>query len=214
LYVGVPDLQGTNSGPQVHLRRGCEPIGGTNSSAPHLVILNFYLDSYLFRSLVAQGLEQIFTEKGLTHSGPREALPEVWEQLPLSYRMSTAGPLGGGARDPGIPTINVKNDDGRPPGRRCQRSGSTHQQQINVDGGPLGTQKTSMVDPLGGGVGDLGAHTINARNVDGGPLGGDAGDPRVPTINAINFDGGPPGRRCRRSRSAHHQREKRRQRDP
>jgi hypothetical protein len=45
LYAGVPDLQGTNSGPQAHLRRACEPTSGVNSSTPHLVILNFLLGS-------------------------------------------------------------------------------------------------------------------------------------------------------------------------
>jgi hypothetical protein len=30
LYVGVSDLQGTDSGPRAHLRRGCEPTGGDN----------------------------------------------------------------------------------------------------------------------------------------------------------------------------------------
>jgi hypothetical protein len=43
--------------------------------------------------------------------------------------------------------------------------------------------KTSMVGPLEGGAKDLGASTIKAKNV----------------------DDGPSGRRCRRSRSAHHQ---------
>jgi hypothetical protein len=38
---------------------------------------------------------------------------------------------------------------------------------------------------MGGANGDLGASTINIKNVDGGPLGGaGAGDPRASTINA------------------------------
>jgi hypothetical protein len=41
LYAGVPALQGTDSGPWTHLRRGCEPAGGANSSAPRSVILSF-----------------------------------------------------------------------------------------------------------------------------------------------------------------------------
>jgi hypothetical protein len=44
LYVGVPDLQGTDSGPQAHLGRGNEPAGGTNYSTPRSVI-NFLLGS-------------------------------------------------------------------------------------------------------------------------------------------------------------------------
>jgi hypothetical protein len=30
LYVGVPGLQGTDSGPQTHLMRRYEPVGGAN----------------------------------------------------------------------------------------------------------------------------------------------------------------------------------------
>jgi hypothetical protein len=74
-----------------------------------------------------------------------------------------------------------------------------------------------MAAPLGGGAKDLGAPTINTKNVNGGPpwealreiwerpslthkmsttgpLGGDVRDPGAPTINAKNIDGGPPGR--------------------
>jgi hypothetical protein len=50
---------------------------------------------------------------------PWDASLEVWELLPLSYRMSMAGPMGGNVRDPGEATINTKSIDGRPPGRRC-----------------------------------------------------------------------------------------------
>jgi hypothetical protein len=50
---------------------------------------------------------------------PWDALLEVWELLPLSYRMSMAGPMGGNVRDLGEATINTKSIDGRPPGRRC-----------------------------------------------------------------------------------------------
>jgi hypothetical protein len=52
-----------------------------------------------------------------------------------------------------------------------------------------------MTDPLGGGVGDPGAPTINTKNVDGDPLGGDVGDPGASTINAKDIDGGAPERR-------------------
>jgi hypothetical protein len=40
LYVGVPGLQGTDSGPRAYLGRGCEPTGGVNSSTPRSIILN------------------------------------------------------------------------------------------------------------------------------------------------------------------------------
>jgi hypothetical protein len=85
-----------------------------------------------------------------------------------------------------------------------------------------------MTTPLGGIVGDPGAPTTNAKNVDGGPperrcrrsesahhqrkkmsmmapLGGNAEDLGASTINAKNVDGKPPWRRCQRSGSAHHQ---------
>jgi hypothetical protein len=41
-----------------------------------------------------------------------------------------------------------------------------------------------------------------------GALGGDDGDPGAPTINTKNVDGGSPRKRCRRSKSAHHQHKK------
>jgi hypothetical protein len=65
-------------------------------------------------------------------------LSEIQERPPLTQKMSTVGPTGGGGsvRDLGAPTINARNVDGT---------------------------------PLGGAVGDLGTLTINAKNVDGGP---------------------------------------------
>jgi hypothetical protein len=41
-----------------------------------------------------------------------------------------------------------------------------------------------------------------------GPQGGDVGDPGASTINARNVDGGTPGRQCQTSGSTHHQRKK------
>jgi hypothetical protein len=49
----VPDPQGINSGPRAHLKRGNEPAGGATISPPHVAILNFYLGSYLYKSLAA-----------------------------------------------------------------------------------------------------------------------------------------------------------------
>jgi hypothetical protein len=104
-------------------------------------------------------------------------------------------PLGGGARGPGTPTINAKNVDGGPLGRRCRRSGSAHHQRKKrrrhapwevmpeVQERPPSMQKILMAGPVGGGAEGLGAPTINIKNV----------------------DGEPPGRRCRRSGSVHHQ---------
>jgi hypothetical protein len=34
MYTRVPDLQGTDSGPQAHLGRGSEPAGGANIFFP------------------------------------------------------------------------------------------------------------------------------------------------------------------------------------
>jgi hypothetical protein len=75
--------------------------------------------------------------------------------------MSTVGSLGGGAKDPRVPTTQLEYVDGSPLGRRCQRSGSAYHQR----------KKTSTVGHLGGSVGDPGAPTINTKNVDGGPSG-------------------------------------------
>jgi hypothetical protein len=94
------------------------------------------------------------------------------------------GPLGGDARDPEALTTNAKKE------------------------------KMLTIGPLGGGVGNLGAPTINAENVDDGPLGGVIGDPGASTINTKNVDDAPPGRGYQRSESVHHQCKKRRRRGP
>jgi hypothetical protein len=64
------------------------------------------------------------------------------------------GPLGGGGRDPGVATMNVKNIDGGPLGRRWWRYGNKR---------PSSMQETSTMVPLGGNARDLGAPTINAK---------------------------------------------------
>jgi hypothetical protein len=62
---------------------------------------------------------------------------------------------------------------------------------------PPSAQKTSIVDPLGGGaVGDPGEPTIITKNVDDRSLGGDVGDSGVPTIKIKNVNGRPLRRRC------------------
>jgi hypothetical protein len=131
-----PHLTNTTLFPQAHLRRGSEPVGGANSWAPHRVILNLLLDSYLSRSFSsARTRKKSFTEKCPAYRGPLGALLEIEERLPLSCMTSTAAPLRGsaGAGGPGAPTIN--------------------------------TVKMSTVAPLGGGAkaGGPGVHTINAR---------------------------------------------------
>jgi hypothetical protein len=121
-----------------------------------------------------------------------------------------AGLVGGGAGDPGAPTINAKKRRWRPP--------------WGVPDGDLGPPTTYVggVDgePLGGANRDSGAPTTYVRDIDGRPLGrqyrrsgsahinaksANAGGPRVLTIKAKNVDGGPHGGRCQRSGSAHHQ---------
>jgi hypothetical protein len=64
------------------------------------------------------------------------------------------GPLASAEGDLGAPTINVKNIDDGPPGRRCRRFRSTYHQH----------EETSTTSPLGDvGVVVPGAHTINAK---------------------------------------------------
>jgi hypothetical protein len=43
LYMGIPDLQGTDSGPRTYLGGGSEPIGGANIFFPHTTFLKFHL---------------------------------------------------------------------------------------------------------------------------------------------------------------------------
>jgi hypothetical protein len=132
------------------------------------------------------------------------------------------GRLGGDDEDPGAPTNYLEDVDGEPTGRRYRRSGSAHHQRKKC-------RRRALWDP--------GAPTINAKKHRRsarweampeiwecpsstrktsmvGPLGGGDGDPGTPTINAKNIDSGPPRRRCRRSKSAHHQRKKCRWRPP
>jgi hypothetical protein len=63
-----------------------------------------------------------------TAGPPWEAVLEVHERPPSMQKMSMAGPLRGGARGLGARTINVRNINGRPLGRRCRRSRSAHHQ--------------------------------------------------------------------------------------
>jgi hypothetical protein len=90
LYVGVLGLQGTDSGPWGHLRRGYEPAGGANSSAPDRLSWFFLLRNVL---LIVP---------------PWEALPEILKWLPLSCRTLMTRSLECGAGDPVAPTINAK----------------------------------------------------------------------------------------------------------
>jgi hypothetical protein len=71
--VGVPTFQGADRGPRAHLGRGCEPVGGSNFSVPHSVILSFY---------------------SAVDGGPQE-VPElmVRECLPSMLRNNDDGPL-------------------------------------------------------------------------------------------------------------------------
>jgi hypothetical protein len=58
-----------------------------------------------------------------------EAMPEIREYPPSTQKMSTVGPLGGSAGGSGAATIKIKNIDGGPPGRWCQRFRSAHYQR-------------------------------------------------------------------------------------
>jgi hypothetical protein len=88
-------------------------------------------------------------------------MSEIRERPPSMQKLSMIGPLGGGAEDPGAPTINIKNIDGDPPWLAV----------LEIREHPPSTQKMLMAGPLGGGVGDPGAPTINAKNVDSEPPG-------------------------------------------
>jgi hypothetical protein len=123
-----------------------------------------------------------------------DSVPVVRERLPSTQKMSMVCTLGGVARGSGVPPIHAKNVDGRPPGRRGRRSGSTRHQH-----------KKYRWRAQGGGVRGPGAPTINTKNVE------------VPPWEAVlevqeclpsmpkNIDDRPHGRRCQRSESAHHQ---------
>jgi hypothetical protein len=102
----------------------------------------------------------------------------------------------------------------RPPSMKKCRRRTPCEAVSEVRERPLSMQKTLTAGPLGDGAGVSGAPTINVKNVNGEPLGGDAEGPGAPTINTKNVDGGLPGRRCRRSRSAHHQHKKYRRQTP
>jgi hypothetical protein len=114
---------------------------------------------------------------------PWEVMPEVQERPPSMQKILTAGPVGGGAEGLRAPTINIKNVDGEPPGRRCRRSGSVHHQHKKhqrhaprrrcrrSESTHNQRKKTSMVAPLGGSVEGPRASTINVKNVDGGAPG-------------------------------------------
>jgi hypothetical protein len=74
---------------------------------------------------------------------------------------------------------------------------------------PPSTQKTSTTTPLGRGAKDLGASTINAKNIDGGPPRRRCRRSGSTHHQCKKVDGGPLGRRCQRSKSAHHKRKER-----
>jgi hypothetical protein len=127
-------------------------------------------------------------------------------------------PFGGGARDPRAPTINAKNVDGRPPGRRCRRSESIHNQRRKcrrrppwevvpeIWERPPSTLKNVNSGPPWEAVTEIREHPPSTQtNINGGPLGGGARDPGAPTINDKKCRWRGLGRRCRRSESAHHQ---------
>jgi hypothetical protein len=62
LYVGVPGLQGTDSGPRVHLGRGNEPadVGPTLQHSTRLSTFCLAVEAiaFIFMSLAVQGLKK------------------------------------------------------------------------------------------------------------------------------------------------------------
>jgi hypothetical protein len=96
------------------------------------------------------------------------------------------GPLGVVPIGLGAPTIQCKNIDGEPPGRRCQISGSAHHS----------TQKHRRQAPWEAMV-EIKEHPpLNAKTLMVGPLGGGARDPGAPTTQRKNINDGAPGRQC------------------
>jgi hypothetical protein len=73
LYAGVPGLQGTDSGPRGHLRRGSEPAGGANFLAPRSVILIF-----------CSAVDEAPTINVKTSTAGPQEVPElkIWEHPP------------------------------------------------------------------------------------------------------------------------------------
>jgi hypothetical protein len=130
-------------------------------------------------------------------------MTEIRERPPSTQTMSMEGPLGGGAGDPGVPTINTKNVDDGPPGGGARDLGASTNNTKNIDGGPPWevmpeiqehpplTQKTSTVDPLGGGARDPRAPTINAKKYQRGPLGPHVGSSLHPGFErcVVNLHG-------------------------
>jgi hypothetical protein len=102
-------------------------------------------------------------------------------------KSSTVAPLGGGARDPRVPTINAKKYRWRAP------------LEVVLE---IREHPPSTVGPLRGGDGDLGVPTINTKNIDGGPCGRWCRRSGSAHHQHKNINCGPHGRRCR---SADHQ---------
>jgi hypothetical protein len=58
------------------------------------------------------------TLRNIDDGPPWEAVPEIQKRSPSTLRNIDCGTLGGDDEDPGAPTINDRNIDGGPPGRR------------------------------------------------------------------------------------------------
>jgi hypothetical protein len=65
---------------------------------------------------------------GVLTSMQKVPMPEVRECSPSKQKMLMVGPMAVGARGLGALTINTKNNDGEPPERQFQMSGSVHHQ--------------------------------------------------------------------------------------
>jgi hypothetical protein len=154
LYARVNYLQGTDSGPQAHLRRGNEPVGGAIISYLLLVVVE------LSESLVVQGPEK---------------------KLHVVPGRSRGGSPGGGVGGPSAPTTYVDDVDGGPLGvvpeireRPSPMLKTSMTAPLGGDAGDSGAHTTYLEDvnggPLGGDVEGLGAPTTYLEYVDGEPL--------------------------------------------
>jgi hypothetical protein len=129
---------------------------------------------------------------------------EVRERPPPILNTSMAGPLGGDDGDPGVPTINAKNIDDRPPGRLCQRSESVHHQRKKCRRRPPRRwcrrsesahhqhKKCQRWAPWEA-MTEIQEHPPSTQKMSmAGLLRGGDGDPGASTINTKNIDGRPP----------------------
>jgi hypothetical protein len=102
-----------------------------NSNTWNLICNNFNLN-FIYRIVclyVCVCAFSLYRESPDMILGDEPIISEVVLSQPSTQKTLTMDPLGGAIRDPGVLTINAKNVDDGPPGRRCRRSWSIHHQR-------------------------------------------------------------------------------------